>query len=113
MNKFVLFLVLVFCTGRLTAQEGQQLVVHLSEPGKLFKLNINLKKAAIKVTGYDGKDVVIGVETKDTNARESIDLIAREKNNEVTIEEQHEKAIKLDIKVPQTTGIFKLSSVNG
>lgn len=113
MNKFVLILILLFGTDRLAAQEGQQLVVHLSEPGKLFKLNINLRKAAIRVTGYDGKDVIICVQTKDTNARESIDLTAQERNNEVTVEEQHEKAIKLDIKVPQTTGIFKLSSVSG
>src|SRR5882757_9683287 len=113
MNKFGLVLILLFSTVRLAAQGSRQLIVHLSEPGKLFKLNISLGRAAIKVTGYDGKDVIIGVEIDEENGRESVDVTAREKNKEVTVEEQYGKAIKLDIKVPQTTGIFKLSSVNG
>ncbi|MDB4923550.1 DUF4097 family beta strand repeat-containing protein [Mucilaginibacter sp.] len=103
---------LLSCT-RLMAQGDRQLVVHLTQPGKVFTLNVNIGRAAINVTGYDGKDVIVGVETDETKGRERADVTAQEKNNEVTVEAPDGKAVKLNIKVPQTSGIFKLSSVNG
>lgn len=104
---------MLISSARLAAQDNWQMVVHLSEPGKLFTLNVDIGRAAINVTGYKGKDVIIGVETDEANGRESAQVTAREKNNEVTVEAKDGKKIRLDIKVPQTAGIFKLSSVNG
>jgi hypothetical protein len=108
-----LALIAILSCSRLMAQGDRALLVHLSQPGKVFTLNVNIGRAAINVRGYDGKDVVINVETDEKNGRESMDVTAREKNNEVTVEAPRGKAIRLDIKVPQTEGIFKLSSVNG
>src|ERR1700744_35436 len=114
MKKIVMGLFMLVSSVRLaTAQDSWQMVVHLSEPGKLFTLNVAIGKAAIKVTGYKGNDVIIDVETDEANGRENAGGTAREKNNEVTVEAKQRKAIRLDIKVPQTAGIFKLSSVNG
>ncbi|MES2111329.1 MAG: DUF4097 family beta strand repeat-containing protein [Bacteroidota bacterium] len=114
MNKLVLAIILLFCNSLpAIAQDNKQLVVHLTEPGKLFTLNVNIGRAAIKVTGYSGKNVIVGVETDEAVGRIGAMVTAREKNNEVIVESQTSKAIKLDIKVPQTSGIFKLSSVNG
>src|ERR1700744_1671346 len=113
MKRSVLALIALFCTFRLAAQTNRALVVHLSQPGKVFTLNVNIGRAAINVRGYDGKDVVINVETDEKNGRESVDVTAQEKNNEVTVEAPRRKAIRLNIKVPEISGIFKLSSING
>jgi hypothetical protein len=114
MKRIMLALLVLFSSARLaTAQDSWQMVVHLSQPGKAFTLDVAIGRAAIKVTGYEGNDVIIGVETDETNGRESAGVTAREKNNEVIVEAKQRKAIRLDIKVPQTPGIFKLSSVNG
>jgi hypothetical protein len=114
MKEIATVLLMLVSSVRLaTAQDNWRMVVHLSEPGKLFILNVAIGRAAIKVTGYKGNDVIVDVEMDEANGRESVDVTAREKNNEVTVEAKKGKAIRLDIKVPQTAGIFKLSSVNG
>jgi DUF4097 and DUF4098 domain-containing protein YvlB len=114
MKKMVLVLLVLFGYGRLAiAHDSWQMVVHLSEPGKLFTLNVNIGRAAIHVSGYNGNDVIVRVETDEAKGREDVDVTTHERNNEVTIEAKRGKAIRLDIKVPQTKGIFKLSSVNG
>ncbi|HEY9003618.1 MAG TPA: DUF4097 family beta strand repeat-containing protein [Mucilaginibacter sp.] len=113
MKVALLALISILSCFRLMAQDGRQLVVHLSESGKPFTLNVNISRAAIKVTGYEGKDVVVNVGKDESNGKESLDVTTHEKNNEVTVEGPNRKAIKLDIKVPKTAGIFKLSSVNG
>ena len=108
-----LALIALLSTVRLMAQGDRQLVVRLSQPGKVFTLNVNIGRAAINVTGYNGKDVIVGIDTDETKGREKVDVTAHEKNNEVTIEAPDRKKVRLNIKVPQTQGIFKLSSVNG
>jgi len=108
-----LALIAILNTVRATAQDGRQLVVHLSQPGKTFTLNVNISRAAINVIGYDGKDVIVGIDTDETKSREKVDVTAHEKNNEVTVEAPDRKKVRLNIKVPRTQGIFKLSSVNG
>jgi hypothetical protein len=59
-TAFVLTMIL---SGQAMAQQAaeqkEQLVVPLSEPGKPFKLNVGLINGSIKVVGYEGKDVVI------------------------------------------------------
>jgi DUF4097 and DUF4098 domain-containing protein YvlB len=106
-------LIAILSTVQLMAQGNRQQVVHLSQPGKTFTLNVNIGRAAINVTGYDGKDVIVGIDTDETRGREKVEVTAREKNNEVTVESPDRKKVRLNIKVPQTQGIFKLSSING
>jgi hypothetical protein len=113
MKRYCFVLIILLSTVRIVAQGYQQLVVHLSQPGKVFTLNVNIGRAAINVRGYDGKDVVINVETDEKNGRESMDVTAQEKNNEVTVAAPRRKAVRLNIRVPETSGIFKLSSING
>jgi len=113
MKTGCLALIALLSCSRLVAQSDRQLVVHLSQPGKVFTLNVDIGRAAINVRGYEGRDVIIGVETDERNGRESMDVTAQEKNNEVTVGSLSGKAVRLDIKVPQTAGIFKLSSING
>lgn len=41
----------------------EQLIVPLSEPGKPFKLNVGILNGSIKVVTYEGKDVIIDVQS--------------------------------------------------
>ena len=113
MKTGFLVLIAILSCSRLLAQDDRQLVVHLSQPGKAFILNVNIGRAAINVTGYDGAAIIVGIDTAETRSRESVDLTAHEKNNEVTIGASGRKKVRLNIKVPQTPAIFKLSSING
>jgi len=99
-----LALIAILSCTRLMAQDDRQLVVHLSEPGKTFTLNVNIARAAINVSGYEGKDVLIQTDWAE--------VTVQEKNNEVTVAAPRGKTFKLIIKVPQTAGIFKLSSAS-
>lgn len=105
---------------------GQQLTVPLSDPGKPFKLNVGITTGSIKVTGYEGKDVVIDVISSDRkrsdhesngmrrlSGGDSFDVNAHEKNNEVTIGSgMPSKGGTLIIKIPQGATNVKLSTVN-
>lgn len=108
-----LALITLLSTVRVMAQSDRPLAVHLSQPHKTFTLNVNIGRAAIHVTGYDGKDVIVGIDTAEAKGRGGVEVTAYEKNNEVTVAASGKKAVRLDIKVPRTAGIFKLSSVNG
>src|SRR6185503_1697994 len=105
MKSYALALIAIFTAVQGMAQVDRQLVVHLSDANKPFTLDVSVGSVAIDVSGWEGKDVVV-----EANAE---DVTAQEKNNEVTVKAPNGRAIKLNIKVPRTTGIFKLSSVNG
>lgn len=109
------------------SENKEQMVVPLSEPGKPYKLNVELVFGAIKVIGYDGKDVVIDAQLMEGQTREkatsggmhriggsgSLDISASEKNNVVRIgSEGIPKAMKLTIKVPKNASSIKLTTVN-
>lgn len=112
----------------LLAQQTEQLVVPLSEPGKPFQLNIELIAGSIKVVSYAGKDVVIDVQSeadkksdkregsggmKKINTGRGMDVSAEEKNNRVRIHSQTWKGpINFTIKVPQSEAKLKLSTIN-
>jgi len=104
MKKGFFALIAILSCSRLMAQDDRQLVVHLSQPGKTFTLGVNIARAAINVSGYEGKDVLIQTDWAD--------VTVQEKNNEVTVAAPRGKTFKLNIKVPQTAGIFKLSSTS-
>ncbi|HEY8929492.1 MAG TPA: hypothetical protein VIM55_09895, partial [Mucilaginibacter sp.] len=48
----------------LWAQTSEQMSVPLSQPGKPYKLDVSLVDGAITVVGYEGKDIVISVQTE-------------------------------------------------
>jgi len=117
-------------SGQVMAQDQkEQLVVPLSEPGKPYKLNIGLINGSIKVTTYEGKDVIIDVviekeekkgDRKDNSggmkritAGNGMDVSATEKNNRINIQSESWKGnVNFTIKVPQTEATLKLSTVN-
>ena len=57
-------MMLAVTTGtKAQADQKEQLVVPLSEPGKPFKLNVGLVNGSIKVVSYEGKDIVIDIQS--------------------------------------------------
>ncbi len=126
--KFVgLVIIILSFTGALFAQDGEQLSIPLSDPGKPYKLNVEMVTGSIQITAYDGKDIV--VDTK-TNARErqeekyikpdmrripsnNSNIIALEKNNSVNIATSvPHRNIILYIKLPKGATSVKLITVN-
>jgi hypothetical protein len=113
------------------AMAQQQLVVALSEPGKPYKLNVDMVSGTINITAYDGKDIVIDVQSasdkdrrkhEDRNERdgmhritggENLEVTAKEKNNSVSVSSGNPmRNVVLNIKVPQNASSIKLSTVN-
>lgn len=143
-QKTALFLLcmLLFTGAFAQSDQKEQLVVPLSEPGKPFKLNVNLVSGSITVVSYDGKDVVIDVQAgsekksdkrnnvsvnvninnntsvssggmKRINAGNAFDISAEEKNNRIVVHSDSWKApVTLTIKVPKSEAALKLGTVN-
>src|SRR5258708_7221248 len=117
-------------TGRLLAQVGvkEQLVVPLSEPGKAFKVTVHVLNGAIKVTGYEGKEIVIDVFGDSTHKHREdgessggmhrigggtgLDVTAQENDNAVTVNGGLSKLSGIAIKVPSNLTSLKLNAVN-
>lgn len=126
-----LLLIAMALSARLIAQDfKQQLVVELSQPGKPYKLNVNLVMGTINVTTYAGKDIIIDAQSdlskqpdrnreehagmKRISAAGGLDVSATEKDNTVQVTSGNpNKNIALTIKVPQGTNVFKLHTVMG
>lgn len=122
------FIAALLFSAPLWAQQTEQLVVPLSEPGKPFQLHIGLISGSIKVVSYAGKDVVIDVQSetdkrsdkkessggmKKINTGRGMDVTAEEKNNNVNINSQSWKGpVNFTIKVPQSEAKLKLSTIN-
>jgi hypothetical protein len=129
-----IILATVLCSVRAMAQQAEELVVPLSDPGKPYKLEVGLIFGSIKVTGYDGKDVVIETQTDQRRKRDNddedrgsgrtgmkriatnagLDITAKEHNNQVTISSNMPmRGLNLSIKVPQGASSIKVSTING
>jgi hypothetical protein len=111
------------------AQSGstEQLTVPLSSPGKSYSLKVHLVTGSIKVTGYEGKDIIINVtprggdeETprasengmKRISATGGYEVTAKEADNTVTVNTGNpNKAIDLILKIPQDVKL-KIGTVN-
>lgn len=106
----------------------EQLTVPLSSPGKPYSLKVHLVSGSIKVASYDGKDIIINVIPRDgdneeeSNASEngmkristhgSYEVTAKEADNNVTVNTGNpNKAIDLDIKIPQDVRL-QIGTVN-
>ncbi|MGZ3872786.1 MAG: DUF4097 family beta strand repeat-containing protein [Mucilaginibacter sp.] len=111
----------------LRAQNPDQLVVPLSQPGKAYKLDVGLVDGSITVTGYDGKDILIEAKSdgeKRVRVRERsdgmkllsaglrADVEADVNNNHVSVHGSIGKTINLIIKIPQNDVTLKLGTVN-
>ena len=122
-----LFIMAMLLTTSLWAHNDktEQLTVPLSDPGKPYKLNVDLVQGSITVMGYEGKDIVITTQTeerhkanKEVNGMRRLDgssaadIKAEEKNNKVTVSAEMARRVNLVIKVPQSGGTLNLSSVN-
>lgn len=111
--------------------QSDQLVVPLSDPGKPYKVEVNLVNGSIKVAGYDGKEVVIEVQSESKrrerddddhskngmhriNGGNSMDITAKEKNNTVTIgSDMPSRGGTVSIKIPRNIANLKVSTING
>jgi hypothetical protein len=121
-----LMLTILLSTAQLMAQ--QQLNVKLSNPAKPYKLNVELLLGSIKVSAYEGKEIIVDVDApldrqkhqaelsngmKQLNKPQNIKVIAQENNNEVTINDQSGKLLNLSIQVPANATSIKLKTVRG
>ena len=102
--------------------------VPLSQPGKTYKLDVQLVTGSIVLTSYPGKDIEIkfqpDIGEKDNKAKEQVngmkllsagnkeEMQAEENNNVVTIHGSPVKTSNVLIMVPQNEATFKLSTVN-
>jgi hypothetical protein len=109
----------------------QEMTVPLSEPGKPVTLETHLLSGAIKVTGYEGKDVIVQIQVDSSREEEDrdddaqgmkrigtsggLDIRVEEHDNVVRINtgSMRDKMIWLTIKVPQNTAKINVGSVNG
>jgi hypothetical protein len=115
-----LILISLFCGVYSFGQSGssEQLTVPISSPGKPYSLKVHLVTGSIKVSGYDGKDIIINVTPRSREDEEDskavkdgmkristhggFEVTAKEADNNVTVNTGNpNKAIDLDLKVPQ------------
>ena len=116
-------------SGRLMAQsKEQQLVVPLSEPGKPFKVNVHVLYGSIKVSAYEGKEVMIDVfgdsSRKNRDEDEApggmhrigggsgLNVSAEERNNNIEVNGGLSKLSGIIVKVPAGLTSLQLSAVN-
>lgn len=123
-----LVVIILSFTSYLYAQDTEQISVALSQPGKPYKLSVEMVTGAIKVTAYDGKDIIVEAQTNNRQKREedyikngmrripnnNSDIIAGEKNNTVSINLLVPyRNTTLNIKIPKGATNIKLTTVNG
>ena len=128
MKNIKLFFLSLITVISAAAQDGnkEQLVVPLNDPGKPYKLNVNLVNGSIKIVGYDGKDIMIDGETEGGRKREersesgmrklnshTLSIAAQVKNNQVNVyTEQPNIHIQLTLKIPKGAENIKVETVN-
>jgi hypothetical protein len=121
---------LMFAANSL-AQSGstETLTVPLSSPGKPYTLKVHLVTGSIKITGYDGKDVIINATPKNNedddegsnsaqngmkkiSTHGSFEVTAKEADNTVTVNTGNPNmAIELEMRIPQDVKL-KAGTVN-
>lgn len=127
--KTTLFILLAILSAGLKAQNLSlsKLTVPLSEPGKSYQLNMDLKSANVNLSVYGGKEIMIDGASAGKNEKpagngtvllqsgNSRDIIAQEKNNAVSItsaRSRHEGTM-LNIKIPAGAASIKLTVNDG
>jgi hypothetical protein len=133
MTTSIKFWLAVFClvmggiTAGLAQTDDNKLVIALSQPGKPGLLNVNLILGSIKVSGYNGKDVVLTYSGRENRKHASpeesgglrrltgnnIGLEVEEAGNTVTVKTtSFMKNVDLNIQVPHDFSV-KLETING
>src|SRR6185437_8514444 len=104
----------------------QQVVVPLSSPGKSCKVKVHALYGSIRITTYEGKDVVVEVESdkRDDDGGSSgsggmrriggggAEVTAKEDDNTVNIDAGLSHVKLISIKVPANTNELEASAVN-
>lgn len=104
----------------------QQMVVPLSSPGKSCKVKVHALNGSIRVTTYEGKDVVVEVESdkREDDGGSSggggmrriggggAEVTAKEDDNTVNIDAGLSHVKLISIKVPANTNELEASTVN-
>ena len=127
--KIIVFLLLTTFSAGLKAQSLSlsKLTVPLSEPGKPYRLNLDLKSDSINLSVYGGKEILIeaaSAEKKEQSAGHGMlliqsgssrDIIAQEKNNVVSVTSatSRREAAMLNIKIPAGATNIKLTVNDG
>lgn len=105
-------------------ENKQQFIVSLSEPGKPCKVRVGALNGSIKVTGYDGKEIIVEVEAEKRNESSSssggmrriggggAEVTAREDDNNVVIDAGLSHITLVSVKVPMNTSNLHVSTVN-
>lgn len=120
-------LMIVMATGIVIAQESGELLIPLSSPGQKAKLDVDVKRGSITITGTSRNDVLVKYQarehkekTKDNKdgltriSSGAIDLEAEESNNTVFVRsESYSKGLDLTIEVPQNIDLAIQSYNNG
>jgi len=138
MKKLLIISFLLVSVSTWAQDFNERIAIPLSSPGDNGKLDVGLVRGDIKVTAYNGNEVIIEATSKtsghdhdgdcsscdDENDRPAIagmkkissspiELSASERNNRVEIETNSwKKAINLDIKVPANFDL-EVSTVHG
>lgn len=127
--KSIIIILLTMLSAGLRAQNLSlsKLTVPLSEPGKPYQLNVDLKTDIINLSAYEGKDILIDVAStgkKDQStghgmlllqSGSSKSIITQEKNNVVSISNVSSlrEAATLNIKLPAGATHIKVSVNDG
>ena len=110
--------------GVAAAQDSQQIVVPLSDPGSPAVLHADLTNGSIIINAYDGSEIIVdtAIDASDEEVEErnglrripntSVGLTVEERSNRVTIEaDWSTRTTRLVIKVPRQTSL-RVSTVN-
>lgn len=132
MKKLTLLLTMTFAGLTAQAQNSEQfserIVIPLTNPGQLGTLEVNQVYGGIKVTGYEGDEVVVVAKQKRVQSsvkmknglrrieNNSLALEAEESDNYVEVHSQnynssHDETMHLEIQIPKHFNL-KLSNVN-
>src|ERR1700761_3609935 len=120
-----LVLAMAFAGSTQAQNEKQQMVVPLSSPGKSCKVKVQALNGSIKVTSYEGKEVVVEVESAKKGEESSgggggmrrlggggAEVTAREDDNTVNIDAGLSQIKLITVKVPTNTTELEASTVN-
>lgn len=108
-TKYIFVLLCLITTNHIFSQSGKNepYVVHLPKPNSGGYLTVNNSDGSIKVTGYNGSDVLIRSSIKNKKEfREYVSVVNEFKNNGVIISTNSDDyPIDLDISVPYSFSI--------
>lgn len=120
-----LILAIAFAGSTQAQNEKQQMVVPLSSPGKSCSIRVHALNGSIRVSSYEGKEVVVEVESEKKSEEEPVsgggmrrlggggaEVTAHEDDNTVNIDAGLSHVKLITVKVPANTNELEASTVN-